>query len=160
MFSQVKFEPQHTIMENVLVPGFQVDSLLLTRSILKVFEQFLENPEIKVGLVRRFDNRQIAVTSACNNVILGGATLQDAVKRKRSDYWFLPDLETYMKESQQQLEPNNPNSTLEFSWRGCDRHRQNWRRFTNRYHLIESDGIIYEVSVGLAVEPLATVPSV
>lgn len=156
--ARTQLRSQHTMIENILAPGIQIDNLLLTPPLLKICEYFLENPELRGGLVRRSDNRQIALTAASQKVILGGATVQDAVKRKRSDYWFLGDLETYMRESKQQLEPNNPNSVLEFSWCGCDRTRENWRQFTNRYRLIEADGIIYELSVGLDVKPLPTAP--
>ncbi len=124
----------------------------------QIFEYFLENPDLPGGLIRRSDNRQIALTAASQRMILGGATVQDAVKRKRSDYWFLPDLEVYMRQSQQQLEANNPDSILEFSWRGCDRKRENWRQFTNRYRLIEANGILYEFSVGLGVKALPAAP--
>jgi hypothetical protein len=149
---------QPAMIENVLAPGIQIHDLLLTPPIFKVFEYFLENPDIPGGLVRRSDNHQIALTAASQRMILGGATVKDAVKRKRSDYWFLGDLETYMRQSQQQLEPNNPNSILEFSWRGCDRKRENWRQFTNRYRLIEANGVLYECSIGLGVKSLPTAP--
>jgi hypothetical protein len=144
--------PSYTVGDRPMTDALYIASLR------KSWEYFLENPDLPGGLVRRSDNRQIALTAASQRIILGGATVQDAVKRKRSDYWFLGDLETYMRESQQQLEPNNPDSVLEFSWRGCDRQRENWRQFSNRYRLIEANGILYEFSIGLGVKPLPTAP--
>lgn len=139
-----------TEIERIIVPGVRIDSLRLSRSLLDVFGYFLENPELKGALVRRADNRQIAMSEASQGIC--SIPLEEAVKRRREDYWHLPDLDQFMRESRRQLEPDNPDSTLEFSWRS-NGYGSNWRQFTNRYRLIRDGfGNLYEVSENLGVD--------
>jgi len=137
-------------------PGICLDSLRLSAPLLRVFEEWLANPEVKGSLIRRSDQRQVALTEAVAANILGGGTLEEAIKRRREDYWYLPDLEDFRREVQQRLEPNNPQSTYEYKWRGCDRNKQNWREFAHQFRLIQdSYGVLYEVAVNLGVKPIA-----
>ncbi len=140
--------------DKLFLPEIQLDRISLNLPILKVLEQFLESPDIRAGLVRRSDNRQIAITEASRPFVLG-ADLSEAVTWQREDYWYLPDLDDYIRESRQKLEPNNPNSIFEFTWRSHDRFHQNWQEFTNCYRLIDAGGIVYEVSIGIAVRSIS-----
>jgi hypothetical protein len=139
--------------------GIQVAEQKLSIPILRVLNYFGEQPERRSALVRLYDERQIVVTES-SSVLIKGATLEEAVQRKRSSYWYLPDLEDFRRESRQSLEPNNESSFIEFSWRGVSKDGINWRRFTNKYRLIQdSYGVLYQVSHNLSVEQITT-PSV
>lgn len=147
---------------NQLIPvaGIAIAQMKLSKPILDVFAYFLENPQIKGGLVRLSDERQIAVSEA-SAALIKNATLEDAVQRKRSDFWYPEDLNEINLLTRQRLEINNPDSTIEFSWRGVDRTGTDWRRFTNRYRLVQDDfGVVYQVSVNLGVEAIASPVSV
>jgi hypothetical protein len=97
--------------------------------------------------------------TASSAALIKGATLEEAVRRKRQDYWYLPDLTEFQRESRQRLEPNNENSFIEFSWRGVSKDRISWRQFITKYRLIQDVyGIMYHGTQNLGVE-ICTTPS-
>lgn len=144
--------------QSIYLPGIQLDSIKLSIPLLQVFEEFLEFPERRYGLVRRSDQRQLAVSEAVRSQVLkSGVTLEEVVKRRRQDYWHLPNLEDWQRVSRE-LEPNNPNSRIEYSYIVHDTTHNNWRLFTSEFRLIQCpvSQVIYEVSRGLDVIPVAS----
>ena len=102
------------IMTNIIImPGIQIAEMKLSLPLLRVFGEFLEYPERKSGLIRLNDERQIAVSES-SSALFWDWTLEDAVKQRRSNYWYLPDLEEVNRLTRQQLEPDNSNSILQF----------------------------------------------
>lgn len=147
-----------TMTQSIYLPGIQLDSIKLSLPLLRVFEEFLEFPERRYGLVRRSDQRQLAVSEAVRSQVLkSGVSLEEVVKRRRQDYWHLPNLDEWQKVSRE-LEPNNDNSRLEYSYIIHDTTCNNWRRFTSEFRLIQCPvtQVIYEISQGLDVIPVAS----
>lgn len=156
----VCLEPQEVnkMTQSIYLPGIQLDSIKLSIPLLQVFEEFLEFPERRYGLVRRSDQRQLAVSEAVRSQVLkSGVSLEEVVKRRRQDYWHLPNLDDWQRVSRE-LEPNNPNSKLEYSYIVHDTTHNNWRQFTSEFRLIQCpvSQVIYEVSRGLDVIPVAS----
>ncbi len=144
------------IMSQLIIPtpGLQIAEMRLSLPILQVFSEFLEFPERKSGLIRLSDDRQIALSES-SAALIRSASLEEAVRRKRSDYWYLPDLESVNQITRQQLTPDDRNSVLEFSWRSPSIGGSTWRRYTNQYRLVsDSYGIIYQVSTSLGFEEI------
>lgn len=154
----VWLEPQHEVdkmTQSIYLPGIQVDGIKLSIPLLRIFEEFLEFPDRRYCLIRRSDQRQLAVSEAVRSQVLkSGASLEDVVRRRRQDYWHLPNLDDWQRDSQA-LEPNNQNSKLEYSYIVHDTTHNNWRRFTSEFRLIQCPitQAIYEVSRGLDVVP-------
>lgn len=121
------------------------ETLILTTNLSKEIFRFNENPDIIGGIIRREDNCQLAMTMSFQK-LFNQTRVVDAVKRKREEYWHLPDLEEFMRLSQQTLEPNNSDSTLEFKARTKSPRSGSWSQYTNRYRLIDDGGILYEVA--------------
>ncbi|MBO3462123.1 hypothetical protein G7B40_031090 [Aetokthonos hydrillicola Thurmond2011] len=140
-------------MNNLIVmPGIQIAEMKLSLPILRVFGEFLEYPERKSGLIRLSDERQIAVSES-SRALFWDWTLEDAVMQRRSNYWYLPDLAEVKRLTQINLEPDNPNSRVEFSWR-CP--GETWRRYTNEYRLVtDAYGTVYQVSTSFGYEEIS-----
>ncbi|MBW4458613.1 MAG: hypothetical protein KME55_42035 [Nostoc indistinguendum CM1-VF10] len=138
------------------IPGIQIAKVKLSIPILRVLQNFCEYPENRCALVRVCDERQVALTES-SAILLTKVTLEEAVRRKRKEYWYLPDLAEFKRESSQKLEPNNEASYIEFSWRGVSKDGLNWRRFTTKYKLVEDAyGVMYHVTQNLGVEQIST----
>ena len=92
-----------------------------------------------------------------SQVLKSGVSLEDVVKRRRQDYWHLPNLDEWQRVSRE-LEPNNDNSRLEYSYIVHDTTCNNWRRFTSEFRLIQCPvtQVIYEISQGLDVVTVAS----
>jgi hypothetical protein len=145
-------------MTNILLPGIQIAEMQISLPLLQVFSEFLEYPDRKSGLIRLRDDRQIAVSNS-SRVLMRDGDLLRAVQRQRSDYWYLPDLELITQRTRQELEPNNPNSFFEFSWRSPGKSESpEWRRYTNQYRLVsDAFGELYQVSNSLGFDVVAPV---
>jgi len=144
--------------QSIYLQGIQLDSIKLSLPLLRVFEEFLEFPDRRYCLIRRSDQRQLAVSEAVRSQVLkSGVSLEEVVKRRRQDYWHLPNLEDWQRVSRE-LEPNNQNSRLEYSYIVHDTTCNNWRRFTSEFRLIQCPvtQVIYEISQGLDVVPVAS----
>ena len=138
----------------ILSPEIQVAEMKLSLPLARIIAEFLEFPERKCGVIRLSDERQV-ILSASSAALIHEATLEEAVRRKRQDYWYEADLADVNQRTRQELEPNNPNSFLEFTWRGVDKTKTMWRRFTNRYRLVQDNaGQVYQVSESLAAKPI------
>ena len=53
--------------QSIYLPGIQIDGIKLSIPLLRVLEEFLEFPERRYGLVRRSDQRQLAVHDTTHN---------------------------------------------------------------------------------------------
>ncbi len=130
--------------------GIQVTQMRLSQPLLRVMLEFTENPQMSAGLVRLSDEQQVCLTEASARLIPNNDA-EELVTLKRRDYWYLADLDSFNTEWQQRLEPNNPQSFLEYSYRAEIDQLGNWGRLTSRYRLIRDDqGLLYHVcySVG------------
>lgn len=127
------------------IPNLVLGTCEISPELWRVLGEALDHPEWNFGLVERATQRQI-VTSASNAPIVVG-TLQESVTWKRQDYWHPADLENYMRDSQQQLEPNNPQSVLSVTYRTHE-NWQDWLEQVTQYRLVEDRfGRIYEVAL-------------
>jgi len=90
------------------------------------------------------------VMTSRNNLI-------EAVTYKREDYVHPEDLEDLLR-SLDDLEPDNPSSIIEVSFR-ADINRTNYRRFVNRYRRVtDAFGNLFEVAENLDILEPAIAP--
>lgn len=143
---------EETPLDRVLTPGIYADVRFLSLPLLSVLNTFLENPDEKWALVRLSDERQIAMTASCQELIRN-ATVEDALKRRREQYWDAADLQEFRRLTQQGLEPNNPQSILQYRFKVVDRTGTDWRWMVSDYRLIEDNGVLYHVSHNRGWEP-------
>ncbi|MFB2772494.1 hypothetical protein ACE1AT_24900 [Pelatocladus sp. BLCC-F211] len=135
--------------------GIQIDDLKLSQCLLPILIRWIENPHIKGGIIRVSDERQIVLTEA-SAVLISGTDLAGATKRKRSDYWYPPDLEDMRRETQQRGD-----SRFDFRWRGTDEQRSRWNLFVNSYYIVRDEfSNVYLISENVAVEEMAPPPKV
>ena len=144
-------------------PLVEVYFLSLSKVLYPELGWFLEHPDQAGGLVRVSDNQQVAMSYANaskESDFTTGAGVKKAVKWKRSDYWHPQDLIDFDKEWAQKLEPNNPDSWMEFSWRSFDpdlgiSSPDSWIEFTNRYKLlVDERGNTYHASLNLGMREI------
>lgn len=150
----------------VLDPGnplIEVYCLALSPALYREMGWFLENPSQAGGIVRADDNQQVAMSYANakkDSDFTAGAGVKKAVKWKRSDYWHPQDLADFEREWRQKLEPNNPDSWMEFKWRSFDpdlgiSSPNGWIEFANYYKLLVDDhGNTYHVSQNLGMRDI------
>lgn len=153
-----------TPMTLVLNPNnklIEIHALTIAPSIWREMGWLLEHPEQAGGIVRVTDNQQVVMshTNAKKDAdYTAGAGVKKAVTWKRSDFWHPSDLADFERDWRQGLEPNNPDSWLEFTWRSFDPELgisspDGWLEFTNRYKLlIDEHGIAYHVSHNLGLQ--------
>ena len=150
---------QGCIMSQLIIPdesGYVIAKTQVTPTLHRAIAFFLENPEVKGGVVRLTDERQIVMSRASASLVKS-ASLEQAVERKRSDYWYLEDLHTFNSIfTPQALEPNNPDSKREYSFRIYDPvTRDNWRQNVNEYRLIQDEmGVFYHLFTNLGYESI------
>lgn len=115
------------------------------------------------GMVRLSDNQQIILNESATCTLGDRATLDDAVRWRRSDYWLAEDLDRAWQEWRS-LEVNNPDSNCEITYLIGDATKgagvilsphQCIQRVTSRYRLVQDgNGILYHVAQNIAVEQL------
>lgn len=150
----------------ILDPGnplIEVYSLSLSSVLYREIGWFLEHPVQAGGIVRVTDNQQVAMSHANaqkDSDFTAGAGVKKAVKWKRSDFWHPGDLADFEREWRQKLEPNNPDSWVEVSWRSFDPDlgmfsSDGWIEFSNRYKLlVDEQGKTYHVSWNLGMKDI------
>ena len=88
---------------------------------MRVMAELLES-ERSCGVVDLSTGLQRAVSTDCvmesSGLFFAGISADDALSIKRSDLWLPRDLELFNDEWPKVLTPNDPGSTLEWSWRG------------------------------------------
>lgn len=101
------------------------------------------------GLVRLSDNLQLALNEHSDGTLVNGATIDDAVQWQREQYWHQEDLDIFLRDTRQQLEPNNVNSWITRTYRVYDPKAHNGptvgsqncdREITSKYRLIFNGG--------------------
>jgi hypothetical protein len=133
-----------------------LSSTQLSLPIARIITEFLEYPERRSGLVRVQDQRQVAMTQA-SIIMTPRSNLIEAVTYKREDYVHPEDLEDLLR-SLNDLEPDNPSSIIEVSFR-ADINHTNYRRFVNRYRRItDTFGNLFEVAENLDILEPAIAP--
>jgi hypothetical protein len=142
--------------EILTIPRLQIATMQISSPILQVLFEFLEYPERRSGLVRVEDQRQVAMTQA-SIVMTSRNNLIEAVTYKREDYVHPEDLEDLLR-SLDDLEPDNPSSIIEVSFR-ADINHTNYRRFVNRYRRVtDAFGNLFEVAENLDILEPAIAP--
>lgn len=132
-------------LDRVFAPGIHANIKFLSAPLLQTLTTFLENPNEKWAIVRLVDERQIAMTASCQELIRN-ATVEQAINRKRSEFWDATDLEEFRRLTRQRPEPNNPQSTMQHRFKVVNRTGADWRYMISEYRLIENGGILYHVS--------------
>ena len=107
------------------------------------------------GIVRMRDGKQIIVNDAAGEV-LKVKSFADATNRTRDEYFHPGDLQAFLSACRQELEPNNPQSVLEYTYRAFDvdlgiNSNDGWRQFTTQYTLHEVAGNFYQICQAVAV---------
>jgi hypothetical protein len=134
--------------------GLTIASLDLDEILLNLFfDEFLPSPEKRIGLIRRSDLRQVAIShGVMSNVLRPGVTKEQVVQRTSWDYGYWPDLEAISTDLRL-LTPNDSNSSAIATLRMHDTTGRNWRKSESRIRLIQdSQGILYSLSESLNVE--------
>lgn len=143
-------------LQTVLTPAIHAERLPLTPAILAALESIAENPQEKWVLTRldyNLDNQvQVAMTETCRDLVVG-ASVQQALNRKRSDYWDLADLDEFSRTIRQQM---SVGSLIEWRWKGFSPvTRSDWREFTYRYRIIDDiDGHLWQLGQNVAVRAI------
>lgn len=155
---------QETLILDPGNPLIEIYALSLSPHIYKEIGWFLDNPTQAGGIVRVADNQQVAMSYANAKKtadFTAGAGVQKAVSWKREDFWHPGDLSDFDRDWKQELEPNNPNSWIEYKWRSFDpklglNAENGWIEFVNRYKLlVDERGNRYHVSWNLGMSDIA-----
>lgn len=121
----------------------------LSRPLVDVISRFIETPNIKGGLVRLSDERQLLVTPAMAATVWD-ATPEEIVQRKMTDFWHPEDLH----ELHQKLKQRG-SAGFEHTWRGVNKSKTHWTRFTHHFKVIVDDfGTAYRVFTNLDLEAI------
>lgn len=147
----INYEQEFLVMTQPIVatPAIEIAELKLSNSLLPTIIRWMENPNIKGGIIRIPDERQVVLTQA-SAALVSGTDLKGATQRKRSDYWYLPDLEEMRLAIEQQGD-----GIFEFSWRGTDEKQSRWDRFTNRYWKVRDElGNVYQCFENVGVDQI------
>ena len=154
----IQIAPNGDIMSNS-TPFINTGSeMLITPAIMRVFEEII-NCSGGAGLVRLSDGLQLCLNEHSDGTLRGTASISDATKWKREDYWHPQHLQDFLRESRQQLEPNNPKSSMDFTYLVFDPKTGNLnncdQRITSQYRLIEDGlGNLYHFGRNLGSEIL------
>lgn len=145
-------------------PLIEIYALSLSPRLYQEIGWFLNNPTQPGGIVRVADNQQVAMSHANAQKIAdftAGAGVKKAVNWKREDFWHPADLNDFDRDWKQRLEPNNPDSWIEFRWRSFDpelglNSEDGWIEFVNHYKLLVDEfGNSYHVSRNLGMREIA-----
>jgi hypothetical protein len=121
----------------------------LSRPLVDVISWFIETPNIRGGLVRLSDERQLLVTPAMAATVWD-ATAEEIVQRKMTDFWHPEDLHNLHQKIKQQ-----GSTGFEHTWRGVNKSKTHWSRFTHHFRVIVDDfGTAYRVFTNLDLEAI------
>lgn len=147
-------------MSNLTLPptGIQIAQMRLTYPLIQTLVEFAEKPDMLAGFVRLSDQRQVCMTEAIASIVASsGQDLEEVITRRREQYWHAQDLADFNRHWQQSLEANNPQSTIEYTYRAkVSPSSDQWRKWISRFRLVEDDlGAIYHVGYTVGSEPIA-----
>lgn len=144
----------------IATPSIEVGQLTITPQVLSKVVWMMENPTAKAVLIRVHDEAQKVMSQATASLVVG-ASLKEAVQRKRSEYWHPYDLvQSRIRTSElvQDLRQGSkqPEDTKhDLLWRGVSKDRTNWRNFNYTYEIfIDELGVAYQFGVNNGVEPI------
>lgn len=155
---------QETLILDPQNPLIEIYALSMSSCLHKEIGWFLENSTQAGGIVRVADNQQVAMSYANAQESADftvGAGVKKAVSWKREDFWHPEDLTNFDRDWKQSLEPNNPNSWIEYKWRSFDPElglnaENGWIEFANRYKLLVDEfGNRYHASWNLGMSNIA-----
>lgn len=155
---------QQTLILDPQNPLIEIYALSLSTHLYQEIGCFLNNPTQPGGIVRVADNQQVAMSYANAQKIAdftAGAGVKKAVSWKREDFWHPADLNDFDRDWKQRLEPNNPDSWIEYKWRSFDpeiglNSEDGWIEFANHYKLLVDEfGNSYHVSWNLGMRDIA-----
>lgn len=155
---------QETLILDPQNPLIEIYALSLSTYLYKEIGWFLNNPTQPGGIVRIADNQQVAMSHANAKKsadFTAGAGVKKAVSWRREDFWHPGDLSDFDRDWKQQLEPNNPNSWIEYKRKSFDpelglNSENGWIEFANRYKLLVDEfGNSYHVSWNLGMRDIA-----
>jgi hypothetical protein len=143
-----------TITKNMTKPLIATSSIWtgtcqLSRPLVDVISWFIETPNIRGGLVRLSDERQLLVTPAMAATVWD-ATAEEIVQRKMTDFWHPADLHDLHQKIKQQ-----GSTGFEHTWRGVNKSKTHWTRFTHHFRVIVDDfGTAYRAFTNLDLEAI------
>jgi hypothetical protein len=133
----------------IATPSIWTGTCQLSRPLVDAISRFIETPNIKGGLVRLSDERQLLVTPAMAATVWD-ATPEEIVKRKMTDFWHPEDLHDLHQKIKQQ-----GSTGFEHTWRGVNKSKTHWTQFTHHFRVILDDfGSAYRVFTNLDMEPI------
>ena len=105
--------------------------------------------DASAGIVRMHDGKQIVLNNQAN-CTLKVASLNDATNWTRQEYYHPSDLEVFLQRCQQELEPNNPASTIENTYRVFTpeygiQSENGWQEVISSYQIYEVGGQFYQL---------------
>jgi len=147
-----------TVQPLVATPDIAIAEMMISAPFLRVLNQMIETPGARSGIVRVEDNRQLVVSQSMAPMI-SGDSVKAATRRRREDYWHLPDLAAFEREWRQRLTVDDPDSVIEFRFACYDPvSKGNWRQMVNTYRAVELGGVLYHYSTNVGCESI-TMPS-
>jgi hypothetical protein len=133
----------------IATPSIWISTCQLSRPLVDVISRFIETPNIKGGLVRLRDERQLLVTPAMAATVWD-ATPEEIVQRKMTDFWHPEDLHDLHQKIKQQ-----GSTGFEHTWRGVNKSKTHWTRFTHHFRVIVDDcGTAYRAFTNLDLEAI------
>jgi hypothetical protein len=133
----------------IATPSIWTGTCQLSRPLVDIISRFIETPDIRGGLVRLSDERQLLVTPAMAATVCD-ATPEEIVKRKMTDFWHPEDLHDLHQKIKQQ-----GSTGFEHTWRGVNKSKTHWTRFTHHFRVIVDDfGTAYRAFTNLDLEAI------
>jgi hypothetical protein len=133
----------------IATPSIWTGTCQLSRPLVDVISRFIETPNIKGGLVRLSDERQLLVTPAMAATVWD-VTPEEIVQRKMTDFWHPKDLHDLHQKIKQQ-----GSTGFEHTWRGVNKSKTHWTRFTHHFRVIVDDfGTAYRAFTNLDLEAI------
>ena len=130
----------------------------ISQELIDLAQRLFENPK-SGGIVRMTDGKQIILHDE-SRASLKFASITDATNWERRQYYHPGDLETFLRRCQQELEPNNPFSIIENTYRvfhpdlGMES-EEGWMRVSTRFTLYEVNGEFYQMGENLNFEDIS-----
>ena len=133
----------------IATPSIWTGTCQLSRPLVDVISWFIETPNSKGGLVRLSDERQLLVSPAMAATVWD-ATPEEIVQRKMTDFWHPEDLHGLHQKIKQQ-----GSTGFEHTWRGVNKSKTHWTRFTHHFRVIVDDfGTAYRAFTNLDMEAI------